>query len=48
MMLAEGNVKKATSRTVMVDVAHVDPGIVVDGSVGEMLASRLFGHGAML
>ena len=44
MRLARCRTITATSRTVVVDVAHVDPGIVVDYGVVELLTSRLPSH----
>jgi hypothetical protein len=48
MILARCVAKKATSLTMVVDVAHVDPGIVIDGSFGEMLTARLSIHVVIL
>ena len=42
--LVECYAKKACSRTVVMNIAHVDPGIVVDYRVAEILASRLSSH----
>ena len=48
MRLARCRTITATSRTVVVDVAHVDLGIVVDYGVVEILASRRPSHIVML
>jgi hypothetical protein len=48
MRLARYHAKTATSLTVVMDVAHVDPGIVVDDGVAEILPSRLSSHVARL
>lgn len=44
MRLAKCHAKEVTSRTVVVDVAHVHPGIFVDYGVVELLTSRLPSH----
>ena len=44
MILAGCHANKASSHTVVMDVAHMDLGIVVYYGVVEMLASRLLCH----